>query len=338
MTSGTAEIRSLPSATTAGKERRDFLAALGVASLLPLIALSFGRVLHSPHVDQANFALAFAATVFHVALTPFFYFEPQFRHLRRTHVLRFFWVPACLCAVTSAVVFFVPNSLPSVLVFFFAWQLYHFQRQNVGVLAFVSSCLKVRRTTRLEHVAIELGAFAGVAGFLAIGGVPARAIADFSGLSFSTGLVAQVAAIGLALIAWGIRLRDEGWSWFGPWHILVTSFFAGTFVVPELRFAFGTYAYAHGLQYLLFMYLVSMSRGRALRRLSPLSLTLCGLAGSLLLSILANRARFAWTNDAVYGVYLGLVMSHFVVDSLVWRLSEPAQRDYARRAFAFVWD
>jgi len=319
-------------------ERRRFLIALAAVSLLPVLSLATARAFAFPALNDFNFAIAFLATGFHVALTPFFYLEPELKELRRQHPARFVWVPLLLCAGTATLVASLPASLPGVILFYFAWQLYHFQRQNVGVLAFVSTILQVARATRAEHVAIELAAYAGILGFLALDGVPHRSITSFSGTLYTVGLVAQIFAIGLALGAWVLRLKREGWSWFGPWHLLCTLFFAGSFVVRDLDFAFGAYAYAHGLQYIIFMYLLSFTRGPAVRRLSPLALTVLGLAGALALTALSDRTAFGWSRDAVYAVYLGLVMSHFVVDAIVWRLSEPTQRAYVRRGFAFVWD
>jgi hypothetical protein len=320
-------------ATGAGTERRAFLFALATVTTLPVFALTLARALALPAIDQFNFGLAFIATGFHVALTPFFYIEPELEQLRRRHPVRFLWAPLALCASAAVLVAVFHGALGWLLVFYFAWQLYHFQRQNVGVLAFVATGLKVARSTRLEQVAIELAAFAGICGFLSIDGVPMRSLGAFAGTLRSIGALAQSVALAIALGAWIIRLRGEGWSWFGPWHLLGTLFFAGTFVVPDL-----TFAYAHGLQYLLFMYLLSVSRGRSVTRLSPVPLTLVGLAGALVLTAMSNRELFGWSRDVIFAVYLGLVMSHFVVDALVWRLSEPTQRGYVRRAFAFVWD
>lgn len=322
----------------AGDERRRFLAALAVASLLPLVALTLARLFAPPGLGTFNFALAFVATGFHVALTPFFYFEPELAELRRQHPVRFVWAPLALCVGTAAIVLADHATFPWVVLFYFIWQLYHFQRQNVGVLAFVSSMLKVSRTTRLENVSIELAAYAGILGFLALDGVPLPLLGSFSGTLMSVGMLAQAIAAALAVFAWIVRFRSEGWSWFSPWHMLLTLFFAGTFLVPSLDYAFGTYAYAHGLQYIIFMYLLSFSRGRASARLSPFALTAGGFAGALVLTVIADRAMFQWSRDAIFAIYLGLVMSHFVVDAIVWRLSEPTQRGYVRRAFSFVWD
>jgi len=63
-----------------------------------------------------------------------------------------------------------------------------------------------------------------------------------------------------------------------------------------------------------------------------------GFVGALALIILADRTLFAFTNDVVFGVYLGLVMNHFVIDAFVWRMSEPVQRQYIRESYPMIWD
>ena len=41
---------------------------------------------------------------------------------------------------------------------------------------------------------------------------------------------------------------------------------------------------------------------------------------------------------ALYGAFLGTVMTHFVLDAGLWRLREPFQRKYMRQKFYFVFD
>jgi hypothetical protein len=41
---------------------------------------------------------------------------------------------------------------------------------------------------------------------------------------------------------------------------------------------------------------------------------------------------------ALYGAFVGVTMSHFVLDAGLWRLSEPFQRRYMREKFYFVFD
>ena len=40
----------------------------------------------------------------------------------------------------------------------------------------------------------------------------------------------------------------------------------------------------------------------------------------------------------LYGVYVGVVMTHFVADAGIWRLREPFQRAYMKSKFHFVFE
>ena len=60
--------------------------------------------------------------------------------------------------------------------------------------------------------------------------------------------------------------------------------------------------------------------------------------------LLLNHASDASTwltppySSAIYGVFIGLVMAHFVLDAGIWRLREPFQRGYMRKKFDFIFD
>lgn len=61
--------------------------------------------------------------------------------------------------------------------------------------------------------------------------------------------------------------------------------------------------------------------------------TIIAVGGAFLLNELLRHH-----GTALYGLLVGLVMTHFVIDAGVWRLREPFQRAYMRRKFAFVFD
>ena len=58
-------------------------------------------------------------------------------------------------------------------------------------------------------------------------------------------------------------------------------------------------------------------------------------------SLLARVRPLRWQPqiaDGAFGMYLGLVMSHFVIDAGIWHLRERFQREYIGSAFAFVFN
>lgn len=326
--------------TQVSLERRMFLLAMLVATVLPLCGLVMQRFLGLSAVGPMNNGIAFLASGFHVALSSYFYFDPTLAELRRAHPVRFIVAPIVVCAGTGFLGYALSPSIAWLVLFFFVWQLYHYQRQNFGVLAFVSAVLGVNRATVLEQSTVEMAAYAGILGYLAIGNqFTVTPAAHWSAVLMSGARGAQAAALAIALYCWWARVRREGFSWYSPWHLLCTSFFAVTFLQNDANFAFSTYAFAHGLQYIVFMFVLASSRHQnpVLRGPSALVLAILGVMGALVLLLTADRNLFQFSNDIVFGVYLGLVMTHFIIDASVWRLSEPFQRRYVREGFPMIW-
>lgn len=342
MTAGSAAL-ALPNPQGVGQvdvERRWFLLAMLVATLLPLCALAMQRFLGLVSLGQMNTGIAFLASGFHVALTSYFYVDPTLRELRRAHPVRFIVAPIVICVVAGVTGYLLSPGVGWLVLVFFIWQLYHYQRQNFGVLAFVSAVLGVGRASILEQSTVELAAYAGILGYLATGGqFTTTPAAHWSAVLMTGARGAPVAALAIAGYCWWARVRREGFSWYSPWHVLCTSFFIVTFLQDDANFAFSTYAFAHGLQYVVFMFVLASSRNQnpSLRGPSALILAILGALGALMLLLLADRSLFAFSSDVVFGVYLGLVMTHFVIDASVWRLSEPFQRRYVREGFPMVW-
>ena len=112
-------------------------------------------------------------------------------------------------------------------------------------------------------------------------------------------------------------------------------FYLPLFVFRNAQLAVGSYAMAHGLQYLIFMgYVAAVPRAALARR--AIALVACvGLIGGLL-QILQREAPFGDWRMPVFGAYLGIVMWHFLLDDGMWRLSEPFQRAYMGERFAFL--
>jgi hypothetical protein len=86
---------------------------------------------------------------------------------------------------------------------------------------------------------------------------------------------------------------------------------------------------AHGLQYLLLMGLVAAGGGGGARRLGRLAVLLdVALLGGALLSVASDQAAAPGAGKILYGVFLGAVMAHFVVDAGLWRMREEFPRAF----------
>jgi hypothetical protein len=119
--------------------------------------------------------------------------------------------------------------------------------------------------------------------------------------------------------------------------VLFSAFYLPSFIFTDPISAVLGYALGHGLQYLVFMTYVGASRPRPLVALG--SLIGLGILGGYILTHMTNAggepgALFRF----IFGMAIGTVMSHFVIDAGVWKLRHQFQRGYMRRAFPFVFD
>jgi hypothetical protein len=115
--------------------------------------------------------------------------------------------------------------------------------------------------------------------------------------------------------------------------IFGTVFFLPIYLFDDPATAIAGYAIAHGLQYVVFMAFVGIDK----RPLLPSLAILAGIGAiyaALALWLLDNVPQFG---NGLFGAFIGLVMTHFVLDAGIWRLREPFQRGYMREKFSFVF-
>jgi hypothetical protein len=119
--------------------------------------------------------------------------------------------------------------------------------------------------------------------------------------------------------------------------VIGTLFFSPTYIFSDAASAIAGYTLAHGLQYFVFMSFVSAGKERTM--ISFVKLCVIAACGGILLDHAAEAST--WLAQpyagAVYGLFIGLVMTHFVLDAGIWRLREPFQRGYMRKKFDFVF-
>jgi hypothetical protein len=91
------------------------------------------------------------------------------------------------------------------------------------------------------------------------------------------------------------------------------------------------------LQYLLLMGLLAAGGPRARHRLAGLAV-LCNVAllGGAALSVASDQAGGRPAVRAVFGLFLGAVMAHFVVDAGLWRMRAEFPRSFLRSRLPFL--
>jgi hypothetical protein len=314
------------------------LIALPVASELSLFE-SFGGEL-----APAMLLVALITGPVHVACTAFFYFDPEFRPVLRESPARCLWSPALVplavttCGVVGAM-WVGPWAFLLVWIFGSTWLFYHYQRQNFGLISFISMHFGSGRLPPRVNTALNLAALGGILCFV---GAPEYYVsgneeplmnmeglvgADMRMLLRGAGTIIYTLAVLLMIgVLWlEKRLRSNGWvigalslslAFFLP-PVLFTSLFA-----PFLPFAI-----AHGAQYILMMVVVS---GRSSRSWWGLGLFFAACVGA---GVTLEAMRY-WTWPYPL-IGIGLVWVHFLVDAKVWRLREPRQREIMHDRFDF---
>ncbi len=99
------------------------------------------------------------------------------------------------------------------------------------------------------------------------------------------------------------------------------------------------YALAHGLQYFVFMYFASAKNSAQTGGKPIITMVFIAFEIGMLMTMMEDQSLLArvrplrWQPqiaDGAFGMYLGLVMSHFVIDAGIWRLRDEVSKGIHR--------
>ena len=277
--------------------------------------------------------LLFVASSGHVAATGWVLGNREVRQHAASHPWRYLRVPVILMLGTAAVAVAVPQPIMDWLLLpYFGWQFCHFQKQNLGMVALAATSSGAPPPTAGERRAILGAGWAGIAGLLAHPALlQVHAVTPVLRGLFPVARVAFAAAVitGIVLL---VRRHRRALSTPGAAaaYLMAVAFFGPVFALDSPYAAVGGLTIAHGLQYLLLAGLLAASGNgtgyaRTLRLALLLNVVLIGGAVVAAASHLDGSAGIA---RAGYGAYLGVVMSHFVIDAGLWRLRDPFPRRF----------
>lgn len=333
--------------------KRWFLLSLLVSTWLPMAFF----ILLARTADAAGGSLAGIKLVFlflgtaHVPATLFFYTDAEFKPIIQQNRRRYIYAPLVLTILTGLVFAFASFVTQAfVLLIYWAWQAFHYGRQNVGIYAFASIAETAKSPTKEERLAIEAGTVLGILGTFKILGTavaPAYLHRTFDYL-YQFGLVAFIGVLIFAVVVYAKSFQRT--TLFKTLFFFTSVlFFLPVFVSTENNIAFLSYAIAHGLQYIIFMTVISRTTGNGGTRTYKTFATFLALmliVGFAFwrvndlreLQFVKDAWPFARTADFLFGAVLGATMSHFVVDADAWRLRLERQRAYITKRFYFVFD
>ena len=272
--------------------------------------------------------LLFIGSSAHVASTGWFSFLPQVRGYARTRPRRYLIAPAALVAGTALVAaVLAPQRFVWLLLVFFAWQFFHFQKQNLGLAALAGVSHGVGSLDGTERGAIMATGIAGIAGLLWHPELLQLGVRPPLRLGFS--LAGAAFALGVAFGLWclGRRPRSQRPAPFVVVYLMGLLFFAPVFLFRSPYAAVAGLTIAHGLQYLLLMGFVAGGGPTGHRRTISLAVLVnATLLGGLALNAASHLHDAQPVGRALFGAYLGVVMAHFVIDAGIWRLRDSFPR------------
>lgn len=250
----------------------------------------------------------------HLACTAWFATLPDFRGYARTRPATFVVAPCVLVVASVAVCTTLPSAaLDRALLAFFAWQFWHFHRQNLGLAALAARASGAGALSRGERRALTVTGGAGVAGLMLapqLLALPMDGSAPLRAVAFAVWVAAALA--GLAIVR-----RPPAFLGVYAFALL---FFAPTFLFSNPYLAIAGLTIAHSWQYLFLMSLVAgppAPRSAA----GPAALFAVAIVGGAAMAAIADRPHGGGLlPDALFGLYLGLVMTHFVADAAIWRM------------------
>jgi hypothetical protein len=332
--------------------KRIFLFALLLCTWVPMafFLLSSGIENSIYGFGGMRTALLFLGTA-HVPATIFFYIDKDFSEIVRNHKARYIYFPILLTIVTG-LLFASANTIIQayILLMFWAWQAFHYGRQNTGIYSFVSIATRGAPADKFERIMIELGTYCGIIGTFKILGmaVAPNYLHGLFGLLYRAGSVIFVAIL-LASIVVYVRNFRQTTPLLTIFYFTLVCFFLPVFLSTDMNVAFYSYAIAHGVQYILFMTVVSLNfdpegSSQKFKIASAVKLVLITLLVGLLFyraidlkGVFTGNTSVLRVVDFLLGAILGATMAHFVIDAGAWRLSQSLQRAYIGKRFGFVF-
>ncbi len=202
--------------------------------------------------------LLFIGSSVHVASTGWFYTVPEVRAHMRRHRARYIWWPIALIAGACTIAATMPRAaLYWLLLPYFGWQFFHYQKQNLGLAALCAAAKRLAPLSSAERRALIGAGLAGIAGLAGRPGLlqlpirpPVPALTPVAAIAFA---VCVAAGTGCLLA----RPRSQR-----PVALCTVYLTALTFSLPVFLFsspyaAVAGLTVAHGLQYLLLMALLA---------------------------------------------------------------------------------
>lgn len=335
---------------------RTFLSLLGLATFGPLaLALLHRQTGGFPHsCAVSGLELLTLVSAPHVLTTAYLLLDRGNLAGIARPALTLAAIPLALIALSYAVLLAAP--LWIVLAYMLVYvhvSMWHFGRQNLGVVAFAARIGGRRAMGRFERWTVMAGVVAGVLGGYRIFAPDLMlnrqawpldlAFVDpvFSRLWY--GGIAIYAVLVPATLLYLYRRRARFRAASALLYLGCVFFFLPAYASREPLFLLVSWSVAHGVQYLVFLafHAAGQAQGRlGVRALVPFGLfTVCLGAGVAMWRFTAQvqdwgdheaiRLAVATTNS--------LTLAHYWIDQFLWRFGDPERRAWLARSYRFLF-
>lgn len=346
--------RPAPEAIRKEIGKQFFLISLLIATWLPIaIFLSVPQTGAPFSLATLKLIILYVGTA-HAPATIYFYMDRGFSEVIRNHKARYVYLPIAVTILSGLIFAFSSTAVQAyVLLIYWAWQAFHYGRQNIGVYAFASIAQTGKSPRKAEKLAIDLGTVCGIFGTFKVLGMavaPGYLHQTFNYLY----LAGTIGFIGVFIFSIFVYVKYFSDTTFVKTLFFFTSvfFFFPVFISTDLNVAFLSYAMAHGLQYLIFMTTISLNSGdvdssKKFRYSNVLKLAALVIIIAFAFSGVGwfknseatrNSLLFMRCADFLIGAILGTTMAHFLIDASAWKLSMALQRTYITRRFNFLFN
>jgi hypothetical protein len=267
--------------------------------------------------------------------------------------LTVFLCPMALIAVSCLVLLTAPLwVVMSFMLFYVFYGMWHFGRQNLGVMSFASHIANQRPMSRFERTTLIASAVAGVLGGYRIFAPALLLNADYWPFDLSAvdpllsklwyGGIVIYAVLVPATLVHVARNRLRYHPLTLTIYLACVFFFLPTYLSDNALFLITSWSVAHGVQYLIFLAVHAAGRGggrAGVQALAPFAAFVLCLIGGVALwrySTVVQQSGESTAIRVALSLVTGLTLAHYWIDQFLWRFSSPVRRTWLRDSFGFL--
>jgi hypothetical protein len=283
----------------------------------------------------------------HVFSTAYLLFNPREYAGVKSAGTVFVLLPIVLIVLTFIIL--LTTQLWTAMIFmlvYIHYGMWHFGRQNLGVLSFVSRISLSRPMNQFERQTIMAGIIAGMTAAYSLF-APALMLNqkafpfDVSSVNsiFSNlwwiGAAINVVLVPLVLLhVWSHR-QEYDWT-AGLTYLASVFFFLPIFLSNNSLFTFAAWTIAHGLQYVVFLAFHAAGKPKPVLPLAFLAASVFGGYAIWQVCGKIQGGEDVFAIKVAVATITGITLVHYWVDQFLWRFNTPERRKWLAESYPFL--